>query len=140
VSCVVFESGRESPGDPAESLPPETETAVVGATKRLAAIDPTSGDDVLVLYVDAIHRPAQSGESTFTGGDENGRAWVWNPKSRTIVCAGFFSSTTPHEVLATFFLSPEDRPGEVDSNLMLALRHASIRSAFAGLTAAGPPK
>jgi len=135
----VFKRELESVGDD-KAPPPESEKWTVDATKRLTAMDPTNGDDVLFLYVDAIHRPAQSGESTFTGGDEHGRAWVWSPKSRTVVCASVFSSTTPHEVLARFYLNPEHRPGEVDSNLMLALRHASIRTAFAGLIAAGPPK
>jgi hypothetical protein len=132
----VFKQLRESIGDPNSEFMPDTEKETLAKTARIGALDPRDEKDFAILFVDELHRPTQTDEKTFAGGDERGRVWVWNPKARTVICAGTFESTTPHEVLVKFY-HEDNRPMQVSSDLMLSLRKNSIHSAIGGLIAAG---
>jgi len=135
----VFKDERESLGA-ADAPAPDGEKDVVAETARLRAYDPAASKPVLFLFVDEVNRPVQKDEKTFAGGDERGRAWVWDPKTKTVVCASTFASKTPNEVLVKFFSRDADRDAMVASNLMLSLRRNSLRSAATGLVAAGAPR
>jgi hypothetical protein len=136
----VFRSTHESlsVGPSGPIPPPDTQKAVVADTAQFAAVDPRNADDFAILLVDDLHRPKETGPDTFEGGDERGRAWVFSPKKGAIVCAGTFDSRTPQEVLVKFFSRGHE--GQVDSDLLMALRRSSIRGAVQGFVAAGPPK
>lgn len=134
----IFEQLRASIGDPDGKYLPETEKDIVASTARIAAIDPHKEPDFAMLYVDEIHRPEATGDKTFKGGNERGRAWVWSQSKGTVVCASTFESRTSQEVIATYF-GHEHRDDETSSSLMLNLRDHSIRSAMSDLVAAGKP-
>jgi len=136
----IFKRAREEVLTAADVDRFDTEEEIGDAVRRLQAMDPSRTEDIPFLFVDELHRPVQTGEGTFAGGDERGRAWVWSASRKTIVCASTFASETPRKVLIDFFLAPQERSGEVDSGLMLGLRRQSVKSAIRGLTQAGPPR